>query len=232
MPLPPDLVLALRHIPPAVLTALAGWFGEHASSEQLTAARQRITELEQQAQRLRADLAARQEAHRGAQQRQREEESAQRARDQKAREAEGRQRTEAATKQIAELKDALWRLEAQSVEQAAALKQERDEHAYSRQSAIQQVAEYVRQVRQAVSDRESAQAEAQSLRKQLHAAQAPMALAVIFRQTYYNRPGRPYGLEPTWIVYGHRMDDASEALMQAELRLEIEKLRKKRRKAW
>ena len=171
-PLPPDLLLALRQIPPAVLTALTGWFGEHASSEQLTAARQRIAELEQQVQRARAELAAQQQAHHREQQRQRQEESAQRARDQKAREAEGRQHSEAVTKQIAELGDALWRLQAQSAEQAAALNQERDEHAFTRQSAMQQVADYGRQVRQALSDKESAQADAQSLRRQLHAAQA------------------------------------------------------------
>lgn len=347
-PLPLELLQALRQVPPAVLTALAGWFGEHASNEQLTAARQRITELEQQVQRIRAELTAQQEAHHREQQRQREEESAQRARDHKAREAEGCQRLEAATKQIVELKDALWRLQAQSAEQAAALNQERDEHAFTRQSAIQQVAEYARQLRQALSEKESAESEAQRLCKQLHAAQArcdelqskvaaakqeareqkrehrqslselrqkvnasrhgakpkrlprttarrtstpapdyqappsagyydddeltklmidyvvlrddlaryarlrgvdpnwtplpdrsreaiiarAMALAILFRRKFYDRSGRPYDLQPTWIVFGQRMDDVSEALMQAELRLEIEKLRKKRKKAW
>lgn len=171
-PLPPELLRALRLVPPTVLTTLTGWFGEHTSSEQLTAARQRVAELERQVQRARAELAAQQQAHHREQQRQREEESAQRARDQMAREAEGRQRSEAATKQIAELRDALWRLQAQSAEQAAALQQERDEHAFTRQSAMQQVAEYGRQVRQALSEKESAQADAQSLRRQLHAAQA------------------------------------------------------------
>ena len=342
-PLPPDLVLALRQIPPAILAALAQWFSEHASAEQLTAARQRIAELEQQVHRLRAEHAhaVQREEHRREQQRQRDEESAQQARDQHAREAEERQRTEAATKQIVELKDALWKLEVESTERTEALKRERAEHAHTEQAAAQEATEQSRQLHRVLSERDQAKAEALGLRKQLYAEQArceelqaqvtaaqregrerkqepkrtpsegrraasttrqeaqrfrsppaepsepaasgrkrqpsaatddedellplmmdyvvlredlaykarqrgvdtgwsflpnrsremvaarAMALAVQFRRHFYNRPGRPAALQPRWIVYDHKMDDASEAMLQAELRLELEKLREK-----
>lgn len=342
-PLPPDLVPALRQIPPAILAALARWFSEHASAEQLTAARQRIAELEQQVHRLRAEHAhaAQQEEHRREQQRQRDEESAQQARNQQEREAEERQRAEAATKQIVELKDALWKLEVESTERAEALKKERAAHAHTRQAAAQEATEQSRQLQRARAEKDGAEAEALGLRKQLYAAQAryeelqaqlaaaqrearerkqepkrapiavrreasttrqeaqrfrpppvepsepapsrrkrqpsattdeedelmplmmdyvvlredlaykarqrgvdtgwsflpnrsremviarAMALAVQFRRHFYNRPGRPAALQPRWIVYDHQMDDASEAMLKAELRLELEKLRGK-----
>lgn len=159
-PLPPELVLSLRQVPPAVLTALAGWFGEHASSDQLVAARQRVAELEQQVQRARAELTA-----------QREETSAQRAQDRQAREAGWRQRAEAANQQLAELNGSLLSLRNQEAEQAEALQQERAVLAYTRQAAEQQTVEHAHQMRQAIGSMESAQAEARSLRQQLHTAQ-------------------------------------------------------------
>lgn len=164
-PLPPELVLTLRQVPPAVLTALAGWFGEHASSDQLAATRQRVAELEQQVQRTRVELTAQREA------RHQEEASAQPAQDHQAREAEWRQRAEAAHKQIAELKEVLLSLQLHEAEQAEALRQERAMHACTRQAAEQQAVEHVHQVRQALGAMEIAQAEALSLRQQLHAAQ-------------------------------------------------------------
>lgn len=170
-PLPPELVLTLRQVPPAVLTALAGWFGEHASNDQLAAARQRVTELEQQVQRTRAELTAQREAQHRGHKRQREEASAQRAQDHQAREAEWRQRAEAANKQIAELKEALLSLQLHEAAQAEALQQERAMHTYTRQTTEQQTVEHVRQVHQAMGAMEIAQAEALSLRQQLHAAQ-------------------------------------------------------------
>ena len=170
-PLPPELVLALRQIPPAVLTTLADWFGEHASSEQLTAARQRITELEQQVQRVRSEQVVQQEAHRRDTERQQADESAQRAREQKAREADSRQRTDATSRQLTELQSAVRRLETQLAERTAELQRERAEHRNIRNVANEQNRDFGIQIRQAREEADRARADAEELRGQAYAMQ-------------------------------------------------------------
>lgn len=170
-PLPPALALALRQIPPAILTTLAAWFGEHASSEQLNAARQRITELEQQVQRVRAEQTSQQEAHRRDKERQQGDESAQRMREQKVREVESRQRIEASSRQLIELQSAVRHLEAQVAERTVELEHERAEHGGTRHFATQQNIELGRHLRQAQEASQNARAEADGLRSQLSASQ-------------------------------------------------------------
>lgn len=341
-PLSPELLLALRHVPPVILTTLAAWFDEHASSEQLTAARQRITELEQQVQRLRAEQAVQQEAHRRDKERQQADESAQRIHEQKTREAESRQRTDVTSRQVSELQSAVRNLETQVAERTAEIQQERAAHKNTWQTATEQNYEMGLQIRQALEDADRARAETEAVRYELHATQnwyaksqekiiafeqearerqqshtqtrisatreskaarretrpkrQPRAttrdtatplrqqpppepatyyvpddgllmlmkeyvilrddlarqsiswegttqrlpdrtadtieahairLANKKRHEFYNSDDRRTTFRATWLDYGHRLDEASEAMLQAEVRLKIKKLQKK-----
>lgn len=316
-PLPPELVLALRQVPPAVLTALAAWFGEHASSEQLTGARQRITELERQVERLRSEQAAQNTAHARDKEHQREQESEQRMREQKAREAELRQRADAATGRITELQSTVQRLEAEAAER------NREHEFYARNvqedfarvmtnaselrnqleqskawnidlqtrlvSAEQEARERQKKPKPA---RSAAKTEARPVRRETQPKRQPRAsvsrsvglaslppppapslfeeqqedellslmmeyvtvrdalarkegdpylpdrtqrtieahalrLANKYRHEYYDRRDRVTDHRPHWLDYGQRLDAVSEALLRAEVRLKIQKLKRK-----
>jgi hypothetical protein len=53
------------------------------------------------------------------------------------------------------------------------------------------------------------------------------ALLVTRRFEFIARPRRSRSLVPHWIVYGYELDPASEALLRAEIRRDIEQLRRK-----
>lgn len=315
--LPAELVLALRQVPPAVLTTLAAWFGEHASSEQLTGARQRITELERQVERLRSEQAAQNAAYSRENERQREQETEQRMREQKACEAELRRRADATTRQATELQRTVQRLETEAAER------NREHELYARnvqedfarvrtnaselRNQLEQskawnidlqnrlvAAEQEARDRQKKSKpaRSAAKTEARPVRRETQPKRQPRAsvsrpvglaslppppapslfeeqqedellsvmmeyvicrdtlarkegdqylpdrtqrtieahalrLANKYRHEYYDRRDRVTDRRPTWLDYGQMLDAVSEALLQAEVRLKIQKLKRK-----
>lgn len=317
-PLPPELILALRQVPPAVLTMLAAWFGEHASSEQLTGARQRITELERQVERLRSEQAAQNATQRQKNERQREQETEQRMREQTAREAELRQRADAATRQVSELQRTVQRLEAEAAER----NREHEFYARNVQEDFARVMKNASELRnqleqskawnidlhnrlvaseQEARDRQkkyklarsAAKSAARPARREAQPKRQPRAflsksvalaslpppppvpslfeeqqedellsvmmeyatvrdalarkegdqylpdrtqrtieahalrLANKYRHEYYDRRDRVTDHRPTWLDYGQMLDAVSEALLQAEVRLKIQKLKRK-----